>query len=89
MGYTFEGLTGRTSTNEIGERMHEACFCWIQVLSQEDDIFAWLIYVVICRGIQYGCYIRMVKRRIVLSARLFPEVMLMFLVGKYGRLPAE
>ena len=30
MGYTFEGLTGRTSTNEIGERMHVACFCWFR-----------------------------------------------------------
>ena len=40
-------------------------------------------------GIQYGCSIRMVKRRIILSAHLFPEVMLLFLVGKYGRLPAE
>ena len=31
----------------------------------------------------------MVKRGIILFARLFPEVMLLFLVGKYGRLPAE
>ena len=43
MGYTFEGLTGRMSTNEAGERMHEACFRWVQVLPQEDDIFTWLI----------------------------------------------
>ena len=39
MGYTFEGLTGRTSTNKIGERMHEACFRRVQVLPKEDDIF--------------------------------------------------
>ena len=45
-------------------------------------------FVVLCGGIQYGCYIRMVKRRIILFAHLFPEVLL-FLVGKYGRLPAE
>ena len=43
MGYTFEGLTGRMSTNEIGERMYKACFCWVQMLPQEDDISAWLI----------------------------------------------
>ena len=43
MGYTFEGLTGRMSTNEIGERMHEARFRQVQMLPQEDDIFAWLI----------------------------------------------
>ena len=42
-----------------------------------------------CVGIQYGCYIKMVKRRIILFAHLFPEVLLLFLVGKYGRLPAE
>ena len=40
-------------------------------------------------GIQYGCYVKMVKRRIILFDHLFPEVMLLFLVGKYGRLPAE
>ena len=40
-------------------------------------------------GIQYGCYIKMVKRRIILFACLFLEVLLIFLVGKYGRLPAE
>ena len=33
MGYTFEGLTGRTSTNEIGERMHEARFHRVQALT--------------------------------------------------------
>ena len=49
------------------------------------DKSALLFYV----GIQYGCYIKMVKRRIILFARLFPEVLLLFLVGKYGRLPAE
>ena len=43
MGYTFEGLTGRTSTKEIGERMHEARFRRVQALPQEDDIFAWII----------------------------------------------
>ena len=43
MGYTFEGLTGRTSTNEVRERMHEARFRQVQVLPQEDDIFTWLI----------------------------------------------
>ena len=42
MGYTFEELTGRTSTNEIEERMHEARFRQVQVLPQEDDIFAWI-----------------------------------------------
>ena len=40
MGYTFEGLTGRTSTNEIGEMMHEARFRRVQMLPQEDDILA-------------------------------------------------
>ena len=40
MGYTFEGLTGRMSTNEIGERMHEAWFCGVQALPQEDDILS-------------------------------------------------
>ena len=35
MGYTFEGLTGRMSTNEIGESMHEARFHWVQALPQE------------------------------------------------------
>ena len=40
MGYTFEGLTGRTSINEVGERMHGARF---RQLPQEDDIFTWLI----------------------------------------------
>ena len=34
-------------------------------------------------------YIRVVKRRIILFARFFPEMLLLFLVGKYGRLPAE
>ena len=43
MGYTFEGLTGRTSTNEIRERMHEVRFRRVQALPQEDDIFAWII----------------------------------------------
>ena len=43
MGYTFEGLIGRTSINEVGERMHEACFHRVQVLPQKDDIFTWLI----------------------------------------------
>ena len=43
MGYTCEGLTRRTSINEVRERMHEACFCRVQALSQEDDIFTWLI----------------------------------------------
>ena len=44
--------------------------------------------VVLYVGIQYGCYIKMVKRRIILFAHLFPEVILLFL-GNYGRLPAE
>ena len=43
MGYTFEGLTGRTSINEVGERMRETCFCQVRTLPQEDDIFTWLI----------------------------------------------
>ena len=43
MGYTFEELTGRMSTNKIGESMHEACFRQVQVLPQEDDILAWII----------------------------------------------
>ena len=30
---------GRASINEVGERMHEARFCWVQALPQEDDIF--------------------------------------------------
>ena len=34
-------------------------------------------------------YIKMVKRRIILFARLFLEMLLLFLVGKYGHLPAE
>ena len=48
-----------------------------------------MLTVLLCVGIEYGCYIKMVKRRIILFARLFPEVMLLFLVGKYGRLLAE
>ena len=43
--------------------------------------FVWVFNMVI--------YIKMVKRRIILFARLFPGVLLLFLVGKYGRLPAE
>ena len=43
IGYTFEGLTGRMRTNEIGERMHEVHFRWVWVLPQEDDILAWII----------------------------------------------
>ena len=43
MEYTFEGLTGRMSTNEVRERMHEACFHRVQALPQEDEIFTWLI----------------------------------------------
>ena len=46
-------------------------------------------FVLFYMGIQYDCYIRMVKRRIILFAHLFPEVILLFLVGKYGRLPVE
>ena len=41
-------------------------------------------FVVLCVGIKYDYYIRMAKRRIILFARLFPEVMLLFLVEKYG-----
>ena len=43
MGYTFEGLTGRTSINEVRERIHEAHFRQVQALPQKDDIFTWLI----------------------------------------------
>ena len=33
----------RMGINEVGERMHEAHFCRVQVLPQEDDIFTWLV----------------------------------------------
>ena len=40
---TFEGLTGRTTTNKNRERMDEAQFHWVQVLPQDDNPLIWLI----------------------------------------------
>ena len=42
-----------------------------------------------CLGFNMVLYIKMVKRRIVLFVCLFPGMLLLFLIGKYGHLPAE
>ena len=55
----------------------------------KDNGLAILLYVVYIWVFNMVVYIRVVKRRIILFAHLFPGVLLLFLVGNYGRLPAE
>ena len=48
-----------------------------------------LVIVVVCGISNMVVYIKIVKRRTILFVCLFPEVLLLFLIGNYGRLPAE
>ena len=45
--------------------------------------------VVLCEIFNVILYIKMVKRRIILFVCLFSGMLLLFLIGNYGCLPAE
>ena len=45
--------------------------------------------VVLCVVFNMILYIKMIKRRTVLFVCLFPGMLLLFLIGKYGHLLAE
>ena len=60
------------------------------VVAWREDASCSLVNTVVVYGIfNITVYVKMVKRRIILFVCLFLEVLLLFLIGKYRRLPAE